>query len=123
VKDLRVVDEEAETVRVEPVCVDEVGPGQGIEIGLLRCREPPVVRPPASQCRVQLAQPAEELEQVPVCLGLFGLGGGIGRIHGIPSMASAEAIMPVWEPVRHGQTAVSSRTGGGDVTIWLVCSR
>ena len=103
------VGEEAQAVRVEAVGLDDLGPAGGMLVGCRCRREAPVVGPPAPECGVELTQASEEPVQVSARLGLLGPGGGIGRIHIIPSVASAEAIMPVFRPVRHDRGAAPGR--------------
>jgi hypothetical protein len=83
------VGEEPQAVGVEAVGLDDLGPARRMLVGRRCRREAPVVGPPASERSIELAQAPKEPVQVSARLGLLRPGGGIGRIHVIPSVASA----------------------------------
>ena len=87
----RMVGEEPQAVRVEAVRLDDLGPARRMRVRRRCRRETPVVGAPASERGVELTQAPEEPVQVSARLGLLGPGGGIERIHVIPSVASAES--------------------------------
>ena len=116
----RMVREESQTVRVEAVGLDDLGPARGMLVGRRGRREAPVVGPPASERGVELAQTPEEPVQVSARLGLLRPGGGIGRIHVIPSVASAESDHASLQAGSARSATATRRAGAGrPVTIWL----